>query len=464
VERPDQTTILGAAKVTGKASTWTYGALTALTAREYAVVDAVTIDSAGAHSVTRTDRLIEPMTSYNVTRVQRDILSGSSNVGGIATAVVRERDDDAFTGGVDYNIRWDRNLFVWNGHWMGTHAPFSDGMRSGFGGATNLDYVGKYVEVDNNFGHISPNYRNTDLGFLLPSRVDKTDFDTAFILRQPDPRGPFRRVQFSINPGQGWNGDRVVFERFVNTGLNTQFRNFSNVNFSIRHDLRVFDDLDTRGGPPIVKPAETSLNVSVSSDSRKTWRVDLGLNSARDEEGGWDARIEPELRLQPSARLQVSLGTSYRAAKTVAQWITNRDVNGDGVTDHVYGRLRRDVIDVTGRTTYGFSRDMTLEVFLQPFVAVGDYSDIRRLARPSSFLFAPATIPFDPDFNRKSLRGNIVLRWEYVRGSTLFFVWNMSTLDSARPGVFTPLRDLSSVFGAKGTHVFMLKMTYWLGL
>ena len=79
-------------------------------------------------------------------------------------------------------------------------------------------------------------------------------------------------------------------------------------------------------------------------------------------------------------------------------------------------------------------------------------------------LFEPETIPFDPDFNRKSLRGNIVLRWEYVRGSTLFFVWNMSTLDLARPGVFTPRRDLGSVFGADGTHVFMLKMTYWFGL
>ncbi len=107
---------------------------------------------------------------------------------------------------------------------------------------------------------------------------------------------------------------------------------------------------------------------------------------------------------------------------------------------------------------------MTLEVFLQPFVAVGDYTDIRRLARPSSFEFEPATIPFDPDFNRKSLRGNVVLRWEYLRGSTLFVVWNMSTFDAARPGVFSPLQDFGSAFRADGTHVFMVKMTYWLGL
>jgi hypothetical protein len=463
VGQPDQTTILGAAKVTGKASTWTYGALTALTAREYAEVDAVTVDHTGTETLTRANRLIEPLTSYNVARVQRDILGGSSNVGAIATAVVRERDADAYTGGVDYNIRWARNLFVWNGHWMGTRAPLADATRTGFGGATNLDYVGKYVEFNSNFSHIGPHFRNTDLGFLT-SRVDKTDFDGAFILRQPDPWRAFRRIQVSVGGGEGWNGDRVVFERFMSTVVNTQFRNFSSVDVRMRRDFRVFDDLDTRGGPPIVKPAETSLSVSVSSDSRNTWQAEVRLSGGRDEEGGWNANIEPELRLQPSARLQMSVGTNYRSAQTVAQWITNRDVDDDGGIDHVYGSLRRDVIDVTGRATYGFSRDMTLEVFLQPFVASGDYTDIRRLARPFSFQFDPATIPFDPDFNRKSLRGNIVLRWEYLRGSTLFVVWNMSTLDLARPGIFTPLRDLGSAFGADGTHVFMLKMTYWLGL
>ncbi len=80
---------------------------------------------------------------------------------------------------------------------------------------------------------------------------------------------------------------------------------------------------------------------------------------------------------------------------------------------------------------------MTLEVFLQPFVAVGDYQDIRKLAEPSSFLFTPVTLEDNPDFNRKSLRGNIVLRWEYLRGSTLFVVWNMATSDESRPGQFS---------------------------
>ena len=71
VDRPDETTILGAAKVTGKRSGWTYGALTAVTGREYADVDTPIVDGSG---VTRTERLIEPATSYNVVRLQRDVM------------------------------------------------------------------------------------------------------------------------------------------------------------------------------------------------------------------------------------------------------------------------------------------------------------------------------------------------------------------------------------------------------
>jgi hypothetical protein len=107
---------------------------------------------------------------------------------------------------------------------------------------------------------------------------------------------------------------------------------------------------------------------------------------------------------------------------------------------------------------------MTLEVYLQPFVAVGDYTNIRRLAAPKSFLFEPVTIDDNPDFNTKSLRSNVVFRWEYRRGSTLYLVYNVANADYTRPGEFSAFRDLRSGFGAAGTQVLMVKFNYWLGL
>jgi hypothetical protein len=158
------------------------------------------------------------------------------------------------------------------------------------------------------------------------------------------------------------------------------------------------------------------------------------------------------------------VSTEYTSAVDSAQWIKNLDTDGDKKDDqYVFGRLRRHVISITGRTTYSFTRDMTLEAYLQPFVAEGAYSNIGRLAQPKSFIFTPVTLDDNPDFNKKSVRGTIVLRWEYLRGSTLFAVWNLSTSDEdTRKGIYSPWRDLRGAFGAPGTNTFVIKLSYWL--
>ncbi|HYU78666.1 MAG TPA: DUF5916 domain-containing protein, partial [Vicinamibacterales bacterium] len=459
VRQPDHTSVIGAAKLTGKTSGWTYGALSAVTAREYAEV-ATAGDEGAPVSVRR--ELLEPLTSYNVARVQRDIFKGS-NVGAIATAVVRERDADAFTGGFDYTLKWSRNRNDWNGHWAVTRAPGPDGesTRNGFGGVTNFNVSRKHWSLFSHYDHFGRDFRVTDLGFHR-GRVDSNQLFGGVNLDRPDPGTVFRRITLFTNIGQSWNNDRLVFSRFAGGGVSMQFLNFWSVDAFVGHGFRVLDDLDTRGGPPIVRPADYGMDLFVNSDSRKTWRLSFGGGGNKDQFGSWSARFGPSLRLQPSTRLQASIGVNYTSARDIAQWISNEDADQDDMIDYVYGTLRRNVLDVTLRTTFAIHRDLSFQLFLQPFVAVGDYTNIRKLARPRSFEFSPVALTSDPDFNNKSLRGNLVLRWEYLRGSTLFVVWNMSRSDDARAGVFSPFRDLGDSFGGEGPQVFMVKLNYWL--
>jgi hypothetical protein len=460
IRRPDNTTILAAAKLTGKASRWTYGGLGAVTAAEFATFDVTTTGADGSEIVTRIERLIEPATTYAVGRVQRDILRGSSNVGAIATAVVRQGDHDAFTGGPDYNIRWGANRFAWNGHWLKTRAPIDGVLRDGFGGVTNFSFSGKHVGLNAHFDHIGATFRNTDLGFLN-SRVNKNEVNATLNLNRPDPWRAFRSMNVFMTSGRQWNDEGLVFGNWIGVGTNLGFTNFWNVYWNVFHNPPKLDDLDTRGGPPILKPVNTNMSFGFGTDSRKRWGLFTNAGASR-EGAGWSMFVGPTLRLQPSARVQASISANYNAALDQAQWIENSDADSDGTTDHVYGRLRRNVVNITGRATYAFSPDMTLEAFLQPFVAVGDYADVGKLARPRSLDFEPVTLEDDPDFNRKSLRGTVVLRWEYVRGSALFFVWNLSTSDTSRPGVFSPGRDLAGAFRAPGTNVLAVKINYWL--
>ena len=93
---------------------------------------------------------------------------------------------------------------------------------------------------------------------------------------------------------------------------------------------------------------------------------------------------------------------------------------------------------------------------------MGGYSNIRRLARRLAFDFDPATLSYNPDFNSESLRGNVVFRWEYIRGSTFYAVWNMSKSDASRPGLFQSVPRSRLRLRWRRPSVFMVKMSYWM--
>jgi hypothetical protein len=460
VSQPDQTTILGAAKLTGRKSLWTYGGLAAITSSEHAIVDATSTDAEGNQTVTRLERLIEPRTLYSVGRLQRDIAGGSSTIGLIGTTVLRDGDANAFTGGGDANIRWGGNKYNWNTHWIGTRAPISGVMRSDIGGVSNVGYSGKYFSYNGHYDHFGRNFRNTDMGFL-GSRTSKNEVGAGINLGRPDPWRKVRNAWSYLSVGRQWNDDGLMFGGWVQGGGNISFPNYWSGYVNISRSLEHFDDLDTRGGPPILRLAGSYFNGGINSDSRKTWTMSFGGGRNGSEAGDRESFANASLRVQPFTRLQASVSTGYTSGHDVAQWIKNIDADGDGVDDHVYGRLRRNVLNVTTRATYAFTRDMTVEAYLQPFAAAGDYSEIRKLARPSSFDFTPVMLADDPDFNRKSLRGTIVLRWEYIRGSAFYAVWNVANQDTSRPGVFSPWRDLAGGFGAPGASVFAVKVSYW---
>ena len=455
IERPDATTILGATKVTGKANGWTYGGLTALTDREFALVE----DADGR----RSERLIEPYTSYNVARIQKDIRNGSSNIGGLLTGVMREGDHDAYTGSVDYSLRWNSNQYTWNGQWSSTRSTISGEAETGFGGVTNFNYNSKHFGVYSHYDYFNKTFKNSDLGFF-GSRNNKTQIFGGTNIGNPDPGRIFRSFNWNTNYFTQFNNDNLMLDKSFATGFEGQFLNYWNFFAGGGRAWDTYDDLDTRGGPPIVKLGAWFSDLFIGTDSRKNLRLSTDAHLSGNREGGFNRQYNVSFNFQPRPQAQVRISAGITDGHDVAQWIQTEDVTGDGADDYVYGALDRNVVSVTARGTYAFTRDMTLEVYLQPFVAVGHYTDLRRLARAKSFEFEPVTIADDPDFNTKSLRSNVVFRWEYRRGSTLYLVYNVANSDDSRPGQFSAFRDLRTGFGAAGTQVLMVKFNYWLGL
>ena len=66
------------------------------------------------------------------------------------------------------------------------------------------------------------------------------------------------------------------------------------------------------------------------------------------------------------------------------------------------------------------------------------------------------------DFNVRSYRSNIVLRWEWRPGSTLFVVWQQNRGSRDPVGTNVSAADVLDGLSASGNNFFALKVNYWL--
>ncbi|MDQ3242461.1 MAG: carbohydrate binding family 9 domain-containing protein, partial [Gemmatimonadota bacterium] len=123
VDAPLETTIAGAAKLTGRSrGGWSVGLLDAVTTPE----EAVFRNTAGVD-----DRAtVEPLANYFIGRVKRDIREGSTTVGLGLTAVHRDLDKPeleplfrtaAYVGGVDWNHAWSNRTWAFDGAVVVSH-------------------------------------------------------------------------------------------------------------------------------------------------------------------------------------------------------------------------------------------------------------------------------------------------------------------------------------------------------
>jgi hypothetical protein len=233
-----------------------------------------------------------------------------------------------------------------------------------------------------------------------------------------------------------------------------------------------------------------SADLYSSTDYQKTFAFGFGVSGYRAESGGYDVSLYPEIEWKPTAGMKVRFAPQFFHDLTIAQWVTN--VNDPTATNtfgarYVFARLDQKELSASIRLDLTFTPKLSLQVYVQPLISVGKYSDFKELARARTFTFnkfgdngstiaftegtytvdpdgeGPA-VPFsfsNPDFNFKSLRGNAVLRWEYMPGSTLYLVWQQSRVNLDDVGTFRFGRDLSHVFSSQPENVFLIKASYW---
>jgi hypothetical protein len=515
------TTILGAGKLTGKtANGWSIGLIEAVTAREETRVSTA---GRGARVA------IEPRTNYIVGRLQRD-LNPRSSVGVLATGVIRDLDTPlmastlarhAFVVGGDGHLFLDsRRDWVVNGkasisHLSGTpeamlglqqapqryyqrpdapHVSIEPDRTSltGFSGRVNLNRNSGNWQVNASLFGVSPGFDVNDAGFNTMS--DRAGAHAALFWRKTATDRWTRTRQVAAIKFWNWNFGREM----QNTGWlgfwSATFLNYWSTNGTVVVVPTGQDDRLTRGGPSAEAPGGGNWNLNFNTDSRKAVWFTVNANQDWSEVDEWSRNITVTINVKPLSVLTLSAGPFISRSRGAVQYV--REVV-DATADATYGKryvfasIDQTQVSMTTRASLILSPRMSLQVFMQPLLASGDYLDFKELARPRTFEFlrygtsgsllsydadsrrysadpdgsgpAPSFTFADPDFNFKSLRVNTVFRWEVRPGSNLYAVWTRQQQDYAHPGDFDLGRDASALFRAPGDDVFLVKMAYWLG-
>ena len=177
------------------------------------------------------------------------------------------------------------------------------------------------------------------------------------------------------------------------------------------------------------------------------------------------------MEFRPSSNIWLLLEQSYRHSVYYAQWVDRVDevVGHEEIPHFVYGELDSKTLDITARARVSFTPELSLEFFLQPFITIGDYENFKELVEQKSYQFRPFPFGEDWDFHRRSLKSNMVLRWEFKPGSTLFMVWSQSRSASLEDLTeedleFNTFDRLKSSFSDDGSSLFLIKVNYWLGI
>jgi len=487
---PTSTPILGAAKLTGRMPS----------GLALGVLQAVTQHLNGTDS-----RTIEPQTSYTVLRAVQELRQGKTTIGLVGTGVSRSLDQwtrndlrrGAYVGGADFSNKLPGGNYEVSGSVMLSRV---DGTRNVIA-ATQLDQVHYYQQPDAglvfdstrtslsgdaeeiHFGKMgggivrfqssyqrqSAGFEINDLGYL--QRADEQSHATWFALQFRKPTKVYRSLQMNFNEWNFWTDRGMMTETGVNTNWHMNLQNnwWVHAGGTVNALAGSLCDRCSRGGPAVRRLPSMYPWFGFNGDDRKRIVPSLFFNFGRSLDGRTHSlNTNGGLDIRPSSAIQASVGYSVTSSVDDEQWYGNF-VTGT-TTHYTFAHLRQWTYSLNTRASYTITPTLTFQLYAQPFVTKGAYSNVRELTatpRADDFddRYQPYAVPAGSraGFNVRQLRSNSVLRWEYRPGSALFVVWTHGR-DSFDPqmGSMNWRQEYDKMFALHPDNTFLIKLAYWL--
>jgi hypothetical protein len=274
--------------------------------------------------------------------------------------------------------------------------------------------------------------------------------------------------------------------------FNTQFKNRWRVNGSFTRTGESISTSKLRGGPSFVDPGELGINLNLNTDQSKKVIFNVGnyLGTGDDKSFRY-YEYWGGLSIRPMNSLSVSVSPEYSIQNSKLQYVST--TSSDGYPKYLFGQLDQKTLSLTLRINYTINPELTIEYYGQPFVSAGKYSNFNKITDPKAEefrnryrIFTSDEIKYNgennaylvdenldgttdysfgnPDFNFRQFRSNLVVRWEYLPGSTLYLVWSQGRTSSDINGLFSYGNDVKDMFKIVPHNIFLLKFSYWFSI
>ena len=493
---PENTTILGALKLTGKTRNGlSIGVIESLTAKEKADVSRDGIEST---------EVVEPMTNYFVARAQKDLNDNNTIIGGMFTSTNRMINDDhlnylnkdAYTGGLDFTQYWDDKKHYFNINYAMSHIrgdstamiyqqessrryfqrpdndyTVFDSSRTSMTGHAGTVQIGKQGSSKLRWVFWvtwrSPGFESNDVGFLHHADAIFQVFWMGY--RWTEPFGIFRNMQLNMNQWTGWDfgGNDSFYGGNINMGM--EFTNHWSLSYGTNIDAGSTSNSLLRGGPSMKYPGSFNYWLNFGTDGRKklqiygnTGEVYGFENSSKYSWYGID------LVYRPFDAFRVTFMPDYSISRDEMQYVNTEEYNGED--RYVFAKINQITTDFTIRLDYTITPELTIQYYGSPFVSSVDYSEPKYITNPNAekfkdrystdMSFSTEDYVNDYDFNFRQFRSNLVVRWEYRPGSLLYLVWTQGKTGSVDQGNFSLYDDYSALFNIHPYNVFLIKLSF----
>ena len=460
-----------------------------------------------------------PERLFGVARVTQQI-GDYSRTGAMVTAF----DSPALDGGgqlrslfagVDYDLRFGDNMYNVEG-FIGTtsRGQMSDeagtdrgygakllfrkrrGALTGFAGAEGFDRL----------------FLVNDVGLLRQNNYLALPLRLNYEINQGQPFGPFLRASigdFGMQQFSLYNGlDLGQRHSFSARGTLRGFQQVG-VGVSFENIFGGYDIYETRGLEPWIKPFIVGFEAEFGTDERRSWQVTPSASLSLVDNGGQTYGFGLEGNWNVGSRLAISGRVDGMWEDDVVAWASNEsflltesgwligsesgipDLSaeayipihdqgqldaaipggtvGDQYVKSVFGARDTRSADLTLRSTITFTPRLSVQIYSQMFLARGRYAQFQLLKNRDE-LAVFDSFPKRNEFSFSTLQSNVVLRWEYRPGSTVFLVWTHGrrtddVLNPLAPWGASPYQRsingrISDTFDVIPTNVFLIKLSY----